>query len=190
MQGRDKLLEVVEGVPLLRRQVLAALETGRPVVVLLPPNSEKRRAALDGLSVRSVEVTGAREGLSATLKVAASEAEGYSALAVLLPDVPGMKADDIQRVLNVYEAQNSQFHDQRASFVCVRATDTNGNPGTPIVFAPGMIERLEELQGDEGARRLLLGHSILAVPFDDDRATRDLDTPEDWSAWRRENERK
>ncbi|NNF91131.1 MAG: nucleotidyltransferase family protein, partial [Boseongicola sp.] len=30
MRGRDKLLETVDGVPLLRRQALAALETGLP----------------------------------------------------------------------------------------------------------------------------------------------------------------
>ena len=49
MGGRDKLLEEVEGVPLLRRQVLRAAETGCEVIVALPPGGRARLAALAGL---------------------------------------------------------------------------------------------------------------------------------------------
>ncbi|WP_412506377.1 NTP transferase domain-containing protein, partial [Roseovarius sp. SYSU LYC5161] len=45
MEGPDKLLEPVDGMPLLRRQVLMALATGAPVLVTLPPGAAKRRAA-------------------------------------------------------------------------------------------------------------------------------------------------
>ena len=49
MRGGDKLLERVDGVPLVRRQVLAALATGCEVVVCLPDSTGPRFAALDGL---------------------------------------------------------------------------------------------------------------------------------------------
>ncbi|MCV6595140.1 MAG: NTP transferase domain-containing protein, partial [Silicimonas sp.] len=51
MRGRDKLLEPIGGVPLLRRQALAALTTGCPVLVTLPEGNEPRRAALEGLAL-------------------------------------------------------------------------------------------------------------------------------------------
>ncbi|MCB1394509.1 MAG: NTP transferase domain-containing protein, partial [Rhodobacteraceae bacterium] len=47
MAGRDKLLEPVDGAPLLRRQARAAVAAGTgPVAVTLPPDDRTRRAAL------------------------------------------------------------------------------------------------------------------------------------------------
>jgi CTP:molybdopterin cytidylyltransferase MocA len=42
------------------------------------------------------------------------------------------------------------------------------------------------LSGDEGAKRILSQEAsrVHLVPLADDRALVDLDTPEDWAAWR------
>ncbi|MEM9524908.1 MAG: nucleotidyltransferase family protein, partial [Pseudomonadota bacterium] len=48
MRGRDKLLELVDGAPLLRMLASRALATGLPVWVVLPPARTARQAALEG----------------------------------------------------------------------------------------------------------------------------------------------
>ena len=50
MRGADKLLETVEGEPLLRRLVRIGAAVG-PVHAALPPPPHPRHAALDGLAV-------------------------------------------------------------------------------------------------------------------------------------------
>ena len=53
MRGGDKLLEEVAGMPLLARITRAALDTGLPVTVALPPDRPARAGVLDGLAVVS-----------------------------------------------------------------------------------------------------------------------------------------
>ena len=177
MRGRDKLLEEVDGIPLLRRQTLAALSTGHPVTVLLPPNNGPRASVLDGLSAARHVVPDADTGMSASLRGAARLATGARGLVILLPDVPGVGQAEIEAVIDLFKAHEN-------SKPVVRATDLNDVPGTPIVFPPRLVPRLEELKGDDGGRSLLKREDVLTVAFPDSRATLDLDTPEDWDAWR------
>ena len=68
MQGRDKLLCEVDGVVLLRRAVLSMLDGGlAPVAVVLPPDGQMRRAALDGLDVQFVTVDDPERGMGRSL---------------------------------------------------------------------------------------------------------------------------
>lgn len=193
MRGRDKLLEEVDGVPLLRRQAKVACEVGQSVLVLLPPDAGPRRDVLEGLRVRIATVDRAAEGISASIAVATRYAGGTDGLAILLPDVPGVGSSEIRRVLDTYSMQrptrtSDDSKSERFQEVLqpVRATDPEGRPGTPIVLPPRLYPALERLSGDAGARHILRHEAVLDVPFADDRATRDLDTPEEWDAWRRE----
>ena len=68
MRGRDKLLERVDGTPLLRRQAGAAVASGCEVVVAVPKGDVARRDAIGGLEVTTIEVEDADEGLGATLR--------------------------------------------------------------------------------------------------------------------------
>jgi CTP:molybdopterin cytidylyltransferase MocA len=180
MRGRDKLLETIEGKPLLRRQAEAALASGCRVIVALPPGSP-RQAALDDLSATIVTVRDAAEGMGATLRTAALFVARHApdqAMVVLLPDVPGIGPFDIKTVVARFDAEGGDTP--------VRATDTTGRPGTPLIVPPRLVPRFTELTGDDGGRSVLKGETVVTVALSGDRATRDLDTPEDWEAWRRE----
>ncbi|TNF57528.1 MAG: nucleotidyltransferase family protein, partial [Rhodobacteraceae bacterium] len=55
MEGLDKLLQPVDGLPLIRRQAEIALRAGiGPVLVALPPAPHPRHDALAGLDLRKV----------------------------------------------------------------------------------------------------------------------------------------
>lgn len=182
MRGRDKLLEPVEGKPLLRRQVETAIATGCPVMVCLPSASGPRADALDGLAVTLVPVIDATEGMGATLRTAALFAARHAPdrpMMVLLPDVPGVGPFDIKSVIKRFDTEGGDTP--------VRATDENGRPGTPLIIPPRLIPLFATLSGDDGGRTALKDETVLTVLISGGRATRDLDTPEDWAAWRDEN---
>lgn len=181
MKGRDKLLEPVEGEALLRRQTKAALASGCPVMVCLPKGSDTRNQAIADLGVTEVQVKDAAEGLGATLRTAALMAARHApdrAMMILLPDVPGIGVFDIKSVLSRFKAEGGDTP--------VRATDTAGKPGTPLIVPARLIPAFAKLSGDEGGRGALDGETVIHVPLSGDRATRDLDTPEDWAAWRKQ----
>ncbi len=174
MRGADKLLEPVAGVALLRRQALAGLATGTRVLVTLPPDRPRRAAALDGLAVEPVPVPDAAEGLAASIRAGVAAARG-GALLVMLADMPDIGAEDLALLIAGHAA---------APDAVIRAAAEDGRPGHPVLFPARMAAALAGLRGDRGARDLLRAEMPVLVPLPGCRALTDLDTPEDWAAWR------
>ena len=176
MRGSDKLLEQIDGIPLIRRQALAACATGAAVFVTLPGNRPDRDTALAGLDLRRVPVPDAALGLSASLR-AGVRAAGQRPLLVLLADLPDITAADLSRLL----ARHAEVPDR-----ILRATAQDGTPGHPVLFPAWAVPELASLTGDSGARDLLKREAgrteSIALPAR--HAVTDLDTPEDWAAWR------
>ena len=68
MHGTDKLLEPVDGMPLLRAQIAKARSVSGQVMVALPPFPHRRYAITDAAGAKAVEVKDAAEGIGATLQ--------------------------------------------------------------------------------------------------------------------------
>lgn len=179
MRGRDKLLEQIDNVPLLRRQALAALAVFDEVHILLRPGAAARSEIVSDLKLTVHYVPDADEGFGATMRFAARLPTSGQALGVLLPDVPGIGPAEVQRVKDVFAEGGGQ--------TITRASDPMGRPGTPILFPANFVHRLKTLTGDQGGRSLIAEEAVNPVAFEDDRATLDLDSPEDWEDWRRSN---
>ncbi len=183
MEGRDKLLEQVDGQPLLLRQVRMALGTGAPVLVALPPNRPDRFAALrtavdDRLDI--VTVQKASEGMAASIRAGAEWAKSLTVrgLMILPADMPNLQTSDLKAMMHAF-----------ANDHILRATDAADTPGHPVIFPKRLFFKLTQLQGDTGARDLLQGERVVAFALPDDRATLDLDTPEAWADWRQKSKR-
>lgn len=177
MRGGDKLLEVIEGEAQLTRIAKAALATGCPVTVALPPDRPGRNAALDGLPLRRVPVPDPETGMAASLKAGLASLPADAAVLLLLADLPELTAADLRTVLDVW----ASFPD-----AILRGTAEDGTPGHPVGFPPDLRVELLQITGDQGAREVLARHKsrIWPVTLPDAHATTDLDTPEDWARWR------
>ncbi|MGC9370153.1 MAG: nucleotidyltransferase family protein [Paracoccaceae bacterium] len=179
MRGRDKLLETVGGQPLLRRQAQAALATGAQVYVTLPPGSEARRAALDGLPVEIVEVADAGTGMAASFRagIAALPATCRAVL-VVLADMPDLGEDDFRLFFKTFKGDPDT--------PILRGASAGGRPGHPVLFPRRCFDDLAALTGDQGAKPILAAHAdeVRLIPLPGQRALTDLDTPEAWEHWR------
>jgi len=177
MRGADKLLERLEDQPQIARIARAALATGLPVTVALPPDRPARAAALAGLAVTPVIAADAAGGMAESLKSGLAALPGDAAVLLLLADLPEITAEDLRTVLQAAAA---------APQLIYRGTAADGTPGHPVLFPPWARAELAALQGDEGARSLLRRHAdrVRPVPLPGRHATTDLDTPEDWAAFR------
>ena len=177
MRGGDKLLEEVDGEPLLSRQAKRAIAAGIGcVAVTFPVDSPSRVAALEGLAVTRIPVADADEGLAASLRAAASWAEGIGATGLMLcpADLPDLTANDFASIAASFEPGGAPL----------RATADNGAPGHPVVFPARLFAEFAALSGDTGARPILDRHPPRFLKLPSAHATTDLDTPEDWLRWR------
>ena len=183
MRGGDKLMEKVAGAPLLtvvlRRALAVADLAGGPVLCALPGPDHPRAALLEGLEVIPVPVVEAAEGMAASIRagVAALPA-GVAAVMILPADLPDLEAEDLRRMLAARA--------DAPEGAILRAVDAAGRPGHPVLFPADLFDELARCQGDSGARAVLQAHPgrLLTVPLPEAHATTDLDTPEDWAAWR------
>lgn len=173
MGARDKLLEIIETETLLRRQARAALTAGLgPVAVTLPPDRPLRAAALAGLAVMPLPVPEAATGMSASLRAAADWAQGH-ALMVIPADMPDLTSEDFRSLANAFDGETP-----------LRACTADGMPGHPVLFPAYLLPLFGALCGDDGARTILRDHPPRLHPLPGQNALTDLDTPQDWDAWR------
>jgi CTP:molybdopterin cytidylyltransferase MocA len=176
MGGRDKLMELVDGLPLLTRQTRRALDTGAPVYVTTRPDRPARIAALAGLNAAQVHVADPDQGLSASIRAGVAALPGsVTALMVLLPDLPDIETADLSKMITAHE---------RAQNAIIRGTSDDGTPGHPTIFPRRLFAVLSTLTGDIGAQAVLRQEGCTPIPLPGRRAITDLDTPEDWARWR------
>ncbi len=179
MRGADKLLELVGGVAQLRRIAEFALETDWPVLVTLAQADGPRSAALSDLDVDLVTVEDAPEGIAASLRAGLSahlisaglEHRTAGGLMILPADMPDLQTEDLNAVIRAHTATPHMIH-------CGAAGDKRGHP---VILPTHLFPVVSQLRGDRGASNVLKEH-VTALPAN--RAILDLDTPEEWAAWR------
>lgn len=172
MGGTDKLLEPVNGAPLLQVLASRALIVG-PTFVTVPSLTHRRRFVLPQ-AARVVAVTGQ---MSDSIRAGVAALPDTATGVIILPaDMPDITTEDIAAI--------KAEPDTGASLV--QATTADGQPGHPTYFAASFFGALKALGGDHGARDILQAnaHLIHSVPLQGNRARLDLDTLEDWAAWR------
>jgi len=178
MRGGDKLLEDVHGAPCLQVMAKRALATGQPVLVTMPSLNHPRAACLTGLELSVIEVPDADLGMSHSLQRGVAALPNNAKAVMILPaDMPDITTDDMNEMLDAFVVTNA---------TAMRATTQDGATGHPTLVGMNLFEQFQKLTGDKGANAILsaLGDSLILHALKGDRARIDLDTPEDWSAWR------
>jgi CTP:molybdopterin cytidylyltransferase MocA len=178
MRGRDKLLEEIDGQPILRLMAVRAAKAGVPVRVVLGPDQPARRAALAGLDIGIVEAEG-DDGMAASIRAGVSGLSGPVLLT--LADMPEITARDLYLMITLAG---------QAPGAILRAATRDGRPGHPVLFPADLLPDLARLTGDAGAKQILQREArrLHLLPLEGERAIIDLDTPEDWAAWHKARE--
>lgn len=176
MQGTDKLMLQIDGVPLLQRTVSRAAQAASEVVVTLPRNNARKSCIADQ-PIKIVEIENPARGMSLSLSVGAQAISPNNAIMILPADMPDITTDDLDKIITEF---------QRAPRI-VRGASQAGKAGHPVVFPNEYLPRFANLNGDQGARALCEGQSVDLFRLPNDHAVTDLDTPEAWAAWRARN---
>jgi molybdenum cofactor cytidylyltransferase len=173
--GRNKLLLELDGEPLVRRAVRAALEAGlAPVVVVLGHEAARVEYALAGLppAVRALVNSDHARGVNTSLRAGIeSLPEDAAAAVIVLADMPRVTADMIARLVEVH----------RETGAPLVASEYGGVHAPPTLYARAIFPELGGAEGDGCGKRVVRAHAdeAVRVPWPAERLA-DVDREEDW----------
>jgi molybdenum cofactor cytidylyltransferase len=169
--GRPKQLLLFRGRSLLRHATETALgSVCRPVVVVLGALADPLQTELTALPVTVAMNPAWAEGMAksirAGLKEVSSKTPGPDAVVIMLCDQPLITAGMLDRLVIMH----------RSSGMGIVASEYKGALGAPALFARRYFPDLGALEGDQGARRIIVNHkadlariSLPEAAFDVDR---------------------
>jgi molybdenum cofactor cytidylyltransferase len=172
MGPRNKLLEPINGEPMVRRAAATALASGaRPIVVVTGHEAPAVTEALRGLDVTAILNPDYADGLSTSLRA------GFRALS---PDIDGaliLLGDMPETEVGVLRALMAAFTGTSAICVPVR----HGRRGNPVLWGRRYFAEMMELTGDTGAKPLMARHEAKLVDVEvmTDSIFHDIDAPDD-----------
>jgi molybdenum cofactor cytidylyltransferase len=174
--GRPKLAIPVRGEPMIRRVTRAAIESRcREVIVVLGTDADVYRPMLDGLAVRIVVNPAPAEGMGSSLRtgIAAVSAAARAAV-VLLADQPLVTPEIIDHLIEGAAASHRR----------IVASAYDDTMGPPVYFDRAYFRELLTLEGDRGARSVIMAHpeDATALPLPETLAS-DVDTARDLSSF-------
>jgi molybdenum cofactor cytidylyltransferase len=156
-----KQLADLGGRPLLQHAVDAATAVREleRVVVVLGARAEEVRAAIDFGRAEPVVCPEWEEGQAASLRCGLRALEGAERIVVTLGDQPWVSSQAIMRLAQEPSGTRAAY---------------DGMPGHPVVLGGALAAAALDLEGDQGARRLLRG--ARTVECGDVADARDVDT--------------
>src|SRR5690625_2266515 len=182
MGGENKLLEKLNGKPLLLHAVEAALDSQADFTLVVTGHE---REAVERLlpkdKLRIVHNPNYAQGLSTSLHAGlAALPEDLDGVVVLLGDMPKVKAAIIDRLI-------AAFSPVEGRSICLPMRE--GHRGNPVLFARRYFPEVMEISGDLGARPLLGSYpdQVAEVPMPDDAVLTDVDTPDELEGLRRDS---
>ena len=171
----NKLLQPLDGQPLVAHGVDAALAAGLdPVVVVLGHQADRVREALGDRPVRFVENPDHDEGMGRSIGVGVRACRGdhLDGLFVVLGDMPWLRARDLRTLVAAQTPATQQL-----VIVPVAGEGERRRPGNPVLWPARLFPELEGLRGDVGGRALLRAApgALLQVPIEHRGVLDDVD---------------
>jgi molybdenum cofactor cytidylyltransferase len=169
---RNKLLELIEGIPIITHSVSAVLGSGAdPVIVVTGFEAERIEEALRELKVAVAHNAEYERGLSASLRtgLTALPPDNDGAL-ILLGDMSAIQSSDLKALM-------AAFADRKT--ICVPVC--HGRRGNPVLWGAAYFAEMMRITGDLGAKPLMAKYPehVVEVPIDSDGIFADIDTPSD-----------
>ena len=173
--GRPKQLLPYRGRTLLRHAAETAVASGcAPVVLVTGALHQELLAEVAGLPIQAINNEKWESGMASSIQagLAAVAPAQPRAVLIMLTDQPLVTPGLLQQL--VAQQQHTQ-----APIVAAAYGDTLG---VPALFARALLPALLQLQGQQGAVRLIAGQGAAVGRVDFPAGLLDVDTPEQYAA--------
>lgn len=177
MNNEPKQMLEFQGKTLLRRAAETALQSGFSTVVVLGANHQNLRREIQDLPLKITVNKNWESGISASIKtgLSAFSGENPDAVIITLCDQPLVTTEVLRRLRDAFIETGKP----------IAASKYEKTVGVPALFAREIFAELENLQADEGAKKIIKKDmnrtSLVAVP----EAAFDVDTSHDFENLKR-----
>jgi molybdenum cofactor cytidylyltransferase len=171
-----KLLADLEGKPVIRHVVEAALASSARPVLLVTGHQAEAVCQAAGPGVQAVHNPAYAEGLASSLRAGLSALPppgsegGLDGVLVCLGDMPDVPSETLEKLI-------AAFNPAEGRAICLPVH--GGKRGNPTLWGLQFLPDLMRLEGDAGARSLFGPHAewICEVPVETPGILHDYDTP-------------
>lgn len=168
--GSNKLLTLVEGIPLYRRAMDTLAGAGLDRLAVCSPYEEILTAG-ERLGFLPLRNDHAAEGIAASVRLGLSAMDDLDGVLFSVCDQPFLTTKSIIKLLDCFSESKTA--------VC--ALSWQGRRGNPVVFPRDLFGELSALTGDVGGGAVLRRHPqrLTLVEACSPRELEDVDVPED-----------
>lgn len=175
--GRPKQLAEFGGRSLVQRAIDAATDGGcRPALVVTGSESAKIVAAISDRDISTVKNTGWHEGVGSSVRAGMRDliqaAPQTSAVVLMVCDQPFVTSEVVSALIDQWRATGKP----------IVASSYSGTLGVPALFDRACFEELLQLDGDTGAKRIILQNPDRVGEFSFPKGASDIDTLKDYEA--------
>lgn len=174
--GRPKQLLQFNGKSFLQHSVDEALQTHLPVIVVVGANSELVKVELKNPELTITENKSWHDGMSTSLHCGISAIQNLTneidGIIFMVSDQPFVSTTLLTNLLRV----------QNENGLPIVASGYAGTLGIPVLFHKFFFDELMALQGDTGARKLIVKYKNLTTVISFPEGAIDIDTVEDYNA--------
>jgi molybdenum cofactor cytidylyltransferase len=179
--GRPKQLLEWQGKTILQHVLESLINSDADEIILvLGHEADLIRKSLSALPIKIVINPDYNRGMASSLRQGLLTIDPRSeAFLVLLADQPGIGQDIINTLIREFEQANPKRGIVRPVY--------HGRRGHPVLISVQYLQEALQLQGDVGARQILMNHpeDILDIGVDKDVILKDIDTPEEYRKYTR-----
>ena len=172
--GQPKQLVEVEGIPLLLKSTLAALDASySQVVVVLGANANEHKKTIAHLPVEIITHTEWKNGMGSSLKAGLQHILKFkpdtNAVVIMVCDQPLITSTHLAALRDLY-------YNYLKPIIASRYNETIG---VPALFDHSLFPELSDIKDSQGARAVIASHSGSVETIDWPEGQLDIDTPDD-----------
>ncbi len=173
MGAQNKLLQTIGGVPMVSHVLKAVLASRvKQVIVVTGHEANDIHQLLPTTRVTSVFNPEYKTGMASSLRYGLQAVAGeMSSAMIVLGDMPFVSSTLLDQLIAQFDLEPE---------LDIVAPVREGRRGNPVLWGRRYFERMQELQGDAGARDLLLEYAanVSSVEVNDESIFLDIDSPE------------
>lgn len=177
--GRPKQLLKLDGKTLLQRSIAAALDVSKNVIVVLGANENLIRPTILDFPIEITLNENWANGMSSSIGTGMSTLinKKVSAVLIMLCDQPFVDAILLEKMILEYE--NSELP--------ILASEYEGKVGVPAIFDVSFFPKLKTLEGQKGAKALMMDNIECVNRYIFEKGKIDIDTEEAWENFKKKN---
>ncbi|WP_101757052.1 nucleotidyltransferase family protein [Oceanicoccus sp. KOV_DT_Chl] len=168
---------------LLQQSLAIPLQLKLETLLVLRQSDQKKQALLlgehqDNLLLTCCYSLNSSQGMGFSLTDGIKQLSrygDYDGVLIMLGDMPWIKAQTLSKIISNFDPQK---------IITPSYSDANGKyrQGHPVLFPSQWFKELQQLQGDQGAKRILATYrsQLKIITIDDPGIIRDVDQPEDF----------